>query len=86
MDNLNPGDEICLTPEERRALEAAWRDFEAAVHPLGEMIRQVEDVNCVDLHTACLRVADVYEDVGRAIMRARQVRLRHAAHTRHTAD
>ena len=86
MDNLNPSDEICLTPEERRELQAAWRDFEAALQPLSEMIRQAEEVNCDDLHSAFLRATDVYDEVERAIMRAKQVRLLHAAHTRHTAD
>ena len=79
MDEINPGGEQCLTAEERRELQAAWREFQAELEPFGAMVARAEMIDCADLHDAFLRLVDVFEEVERAVMRARQIRLLTAA-------
>ena len=80
MDHTNPVGETCLTVEERRDLEAAWSGFQQAFEPMSAIVARVDEVDCEELHSTFLQLADAFEQVERAVMRSRQVRLVHAAH------
>ena len=82
MTEMNPTGEKCLTEEERRELQTAWQAYDAAQQPFQKMVAHVDGVDCDELHDAFLHLADLFEEVERAIMRAQQVRLLHAGHSR----
>ena len=80
MDQVNPVGETCLTAEERRDLEATWHAFQQSLAPMDAIVARVDQVDCEDLHSTFLRLVDAFDQVERAVMRSRQVRLVHAAH------
>ena len=86
MDDTNPSGERCLTSDERRELEANWRAFQAELQPFGEMVEHAAEVDCDELHDAFLRVADVFDEVERVVMRAQQIRLLRPTQDRQTRD
>jgi len=71
----NPRDERCLTDEELRELKTNWTAMKGQLQPIDEMIDRGEEVDCSDLHDAFVRLADVFDDVERVVMRAQQIRL-----------
>ena len=85
MDQPDPREETCLTPEERQEVDAAWQTLQTALQPVGAMIDQGDLIDCDDLHTAFLLLADTFERLERAVMRPQQIRLHHAQN-RHSAD
>jgi hypothetical protein len=82
MSSTYPGNETCLSEDERREVVAAWHDLQSTLQPIGELIEQTDQVDCQALHSAFLRVASSFETFERAVMRAQQVRLLHAAQQR----
>jgi|GEM_PF-5035375 len=77
-----PSDDPCLTPEERRIVDAAWRAFLAALQPVGDVIEQQDAPDCAMLYNSFLKLATNFEALEREIMRAQQIRLLHAAQER----
>ena len=81
MEETNPVGERCLTAEERRELAATWERLQAALHPMGAMIEQEDEVDCDELYAAFLHFSEACEAFERAVMRAKQIRLLHAGHS-----
>ncbi len=86
MDDMNPSEERCLTPEERRELEGSWRAFQMELQPFGEMVEHAAEVDCDELHDAFLRLADVFDEVERVVMRAQQIRLLRGTQARQASE
>ena len=86
MDELDPLYERCLTPDERRELEQTWRDLQTEMQSFGKLVEQADEIDCDQLHDAFLRLADVFDEVERVVMRAKQFRLRYATPDRDTTD
>ena len=82
MGDALPHNETCLSPDERREVEAAWRALQTRLQPLGEMIEHADKVECNELHAAFLQLATAFDTFERAVMRAKQIRLLHAEHQR----
>ncbi len=80
MDDTPLADELCLRPDERHEVEAAWRALQARLQPLGELIEQADTVKCDELHALFLNMVAAFDKLERAVMRAKQIRLLHAAH------
>ncbi len=79
MGDTSPHDETCLSPDERREVEAAWRAMQTRLQPIGEMIEHADKVECNELHAAFLQLAVAFDRFERTVMRAKQIRLLHAA-------
>ncbi len=71
----NPRDERCLTDDELRELKTTWTALKTALRPIDEMIDSGDEVDSSKLHDAFVRLADVFDDVERVVMRAQQIRL-----------
>ncbi len=71
----NPRDERCLTDDELRELETTWTALKTGLRPIDEMIDRGDELDCSELHDAFVRLADVFDDVERVVMRAQQIRL-----------
>jgi hypothetical protein len=82
MDDTTLYDETCLSPDEHREVEAAWRALQVRLQPVGEMIEHAAKVDCKDLYAAFLHLAVAFDTFEQAVMRAQQIRLLHAAHRR----
>lgn len=85
MDQLDPQTEQCLTDDERAELRSAWIALQSALDPIGKQVTGAEPVDCDQLHGSLLALSDAYEQVEHLVMRARQWRLLHAAHTANTS-
>ena len=81
MDRLDPQTEKCLTDDERAELSAGWHSLQNALASVGGQIEGPDPVDCDVLHAAFLELSDAYEQVEHLVMRAKQWRLLHAAHT-----
>jgi hypothetical protein len=74
MTLQHPHDEGCLTEEERAAALAAWRDLNAALRPMGELLERT-DATCPDLFRAFQSLTHAFDAFEREIMRAQQIRV-----------
>jgi hypothetical protein len=81
MKTPNPANEQCLTPEEQRELQELWAELQAALGPVGTRIESTEDVDCDQLYTQFLRLGDAFEAFEHVLMRTKQIRMLHSAHT-----
>lgn len=81
METPNPASEQCLTSNEQRELQVLWAALQAALGPVGARIESSDDVDCEELYTQFLRLGDAFEAFEHVLMRTRQIRKLHAAHT-----
>lgn len=84
MENLNPANEQCLTPDEQRELREHWAALQAALVPVAARIESTENVDCDELYTQFLLLGDAFEAFEHVLMRTKQIRMLHAAHTDYT--
>jgi hypothetical protein len=81
MDRLDQQTERCLTDDERAELTASWTTLQSALEVVGSQVAGADPIDCDQLHAAFLQLSDAYEGVEHLVMRAKQWRLLHAAHT-----
>ncbi len=80
MEEMNPVGERCLTPEERREINAEWVKLRNAMEPLGNFVEQPDDIDCDELYSSFLRFSEIFDAFERSVMRSKQIRLLHAGH------
>jgi hypothetical protein len=80
MEMMNPVGERCLTSEERQEIKEAWNNLRDALEPMDRMVGDPEEIDCENLYATCLRCSEAFDAFQHAVMRAKQVRLLHAAH------
>jgi hypothetical protein len=81
MDRLDPQTERCLTDDERTELTAGWKTLQSALEVVGSQVAGADPIDCDQLHESFLQLSDAYEGVEHLVMRAKQWRFLHAAHT-----
>ncbi len=81
MDELVPGTQRCMTPDERRELQAAWADLRTAIQPFTGMVDHADEIDCSALHAAFLSLTDEFDKVEHLVMQAQQIRQLHAGHS-----